>query len=91
MRAATRAAVCRAVRWVVFFTVPLMLDDNKRPHAVKLWLTDREYVDLCKQADREDRKAGEMGRVIVRRYMYGNVAASEQDVHRANRADEGRE
>lgn len=68
-----------------------MLDDNKRPHDVKLWLTDREFIDLCKLAVHEDRKPGEMGRVIVRRFMYGTVAASDGDVHRANSADKGRE
>jgi hypothetical protein len=68
-----------------------MLDDNKRPHAVKLWLTDREFVDLGKQAEREDRKISEMGRVIVRRYMYGNIGVTGTEIHGAISADEGRD
>lgn len=67
-----------------------MPDDNKRPHDLKLWLTDREFIDLCKLAETQDRKPGEMGRVIVRKYMYGNVGAIDCDCNRANSADKGR-
>jgi hypothetical protein len=66
-----------------------MLDDNKRVHDVKSWLTDREYLDLCKQADREDRKPGELMRVILRRFMYGNVGAFTRDCNGTNSADAG--
>lgn len=69
----------------------MQIDDNKRQHDLKLWLTDREYIDLCKQAEREDRKPGEMGRVILRKYMYGNIAACCPEVHGANSADKGKE
>lgn len=68
-----------------------MPDDNKRQHDIKLWLTDREFIDFCKLAEGHDRKPGELGRVIVRRYMYGNVGAIDGDVHRANGADKARE
>jgi hypothetical protein len=67
-----------------------MVDDVKRQHDIKLWLTDREFLDLSKAAEREDRKVGEMGRVIVRRYMYGNIGPACQEIHGANRADAGR-
>jgi hypothetical protein len=67
-----------------------MLDDNKRVHDVKSWLTDREYMDLCKAADREDRKPGELLRVILRRFMYGNVGTAACDCNGTNSADEGR-
>jgi len=68
-----------------------MPDDNKRLHDLKLWLTDREFIDLCKLSEHNDRKPGEMGRVIVRRYMYGNVAVIEPDCNKALSADKGRE
>ena len=68
-----------------------MPDDNKRVTDIKLWLTDREFIDLCKLAETHDRKPGEMGRVILRRYMYGNVAQPECDCNRAISADKGRE
>jgi len=67
-----------------------MVDDVKRQHDIKLWLTDREFLDLSKAAEREDRKVGEMGRVIVRRYMYGNIGPACPEIHGANRADSGR-
>ena len=67
-----------------------MVDDTKRQHDIKLWLTDREFLDLSKAAEREDRKVGEMGRVILRRFMYGNIGACASEFHGANSADKGR-
>jgi len=67
-----------------------MPDDNKRQHDLKLWLTDREFIDFCKLADQQDRKPGELGRVIIRKYMYGNVSACDINVNEANSADKGR-
>lgn len=67
-----------------------MLDDNKRVHPLKLWLTEREYVDLCKLADGEDRKNSESARVIVRRFMYGHIGPATPDFHGANSTDTGR-
>lgn len=66
-----------------------MLDDNKRVHDVKSWLTDREYVDLCKQAEREDRKPSELMRVILRRFMYGSIGNVGLEIHGTNSADKG--
>lgn len=86
------AAFARRARWVVFISannkVNHMPDDNKRPHDLKLWLTDREFIDLCKLADNQDRKPGELGRVILRKYMYGNVGAAGADCNGANSADQ---
>ena len=67
-----------------------MPDDTKRQHDLKLWLTDREFLDLSRMAEREDRKAGEMGRVILRRFMYGNMGACDGSFHGANSPDAGR-
>ena len=67
-----------------------MADDIKRQHDIKLWLTDREFLDLSKAAEREDRKVGEMGRVIIRRFMYGNIGSCQQEFHGPNSADAGR-
>ena len=46
-------------------------DDIKRIHEVKVSLTEREYLGLCKVAEIEDRKASDMGRVLIRRGMFG--------------------
>lgn len=67
-----------------------MVDDTKRQHDLKLWLTDREFLDLSRAAEREDRKVGEMGRVIIRKFMYGNIGACGPEIHGANSAEEGR-
>lgn len=67
-----------------------MADDVKRQHDIKLWLTDREFLDLSKAAEREDRKVGEMGRVIIRRFMYGYIGPAAAEIHGANSPDAGR-
>lgn len=67
-----------------------MADDNKRTEPIKLWLTEQELLDLTRLAIKDDRKPGEMGRVILRRYMYGYIGAFQSDIHGANRTDEGR-
>lgn len=64
-----------------------VVDDRKHSESVKVFLTEREYLDLCRQAVREDRKPGELVRVIVRRSMYGTVGAEAGDVSRAISAD----
>lgn len=66
-----------------------MLDDNKRTEAIKAFFTEREYIDICRQAVREDRKPGELVRVIVRRSMYGSIGADIQEIHGANSAESG--
>ena len=68
-----------------------MLDDNKRSHPLKIWLTEREYIELCKLADAQDRKNSDAGRVIIRRHMFGNIGALPTEIHGANSAEEGRE
>lgn len=66
-----------------------MLDDRKHSEAVKAFFTEREFIDLCRLAAREDRKPGELVRVLVRRSMYGMMAAEADAGNGANRADEG--
>lgn len=68
-----------------------MSDDNKHTERVTVWLTEREFLDLMRMSERADRKAGEMVRVIVRRFMYGNVGACEADNNVANRAEARRD
>ena len=66
-----------------------MLDDSKLTEAIKAFFTEREYLDICRQACREDRKPGDLVRVIVRRSMYGTIGGDAQEVHGANSADGG--
>ncbi|MBP7661277.1 MAG: hypothetical protein KA778_14810 [Burkholderiaceae bacterium] len=67
-----------------------MIDDRKHSEAMKLWLTEREIVDLMRCAAAEDRKPGEMARVMVRQYMYGIVGRRDGESNEANRGDAGR-
>lgn len=67
-----------------------MTDDTKRTEAVKAFFTERELLDLSRQASREDRKVGELVRVIVRRSLYGSMGAEGLDFHGANGEEGGR-
>ena len=67
-----------------------MADDHKRTEALKLWLTEQELLDLTRMAIKDDRKPGEMGRVILRRFIYGYIGAAADEIHGANRAEQGR-
>lgn len=53
-----------------------MADDSKHQRSITVRLTDREYIDLCMEADRSDRKAAELARAWVRERMYGTVRSS---------------
>lgn len=67
-----------------------MLDDNKHTEAMKVWFTEREFHDLCVLAMKDDRKPGEMLRVMVRRAMYGTIGADPQIGNGSNRPDGNR-
>lgn len=64
-----------------------MADDNKHTERVPVNLTEREFLDVCREADRMDMKAGEFVRFIVRRSLYGSVGMT-RCVVTANRGDE---
>lgn len=67
----------------------MSISDIKHTNAVKLWLTDREFLDLSRLAASDDRKVSEMVRVMVRAFMYGHIGTLGVDAHGANSADEG--
>jgi hypothetical protein len=68
-----------------------MVDDRKHTESVRAFFTEREYLDLSRIADREDRKVGEMVRVFVRRSMYGTIGAEAQEGQQSNVHLGGRE
>lgn len=68
----------------------MAVDDQKHTEPVKVWLTERELLDLSRMAAREDRKVSEMVRVMVRRNMYGMVGCGTDENHGAKSPDEGR-
>jgi hypothetical protein len=48
-----------------------MLDDNKHTEVIRLLLTEREIADLRRLARIEQRTPADMGRIVIRQYMYG--------------------
>lgn len=51
-----------------------MADDAKRINCVKVCFDDRLFIDLGRQAAREDRKVADLVHLMVRRHMYGNYS-----------------
>mgnify|MGYP007039181128 CR=1 FL=1 len=49
-----------------------MADDIKRVNCVKVCFSDRLFIDLGREAARQDRTVAELVHLIVRRHMYGN-------------------
>ena len=64
-----------------------MPDDNKHTERVPVNLTEREFLDICREAGRMDMKPAEFVRFLVRRSMYGSVGMSATCSNR-NRSDE---
>lgn len=50
-----------------------MPDDNKHTERVPTNLTEREFLDVCREAGRLDMKPGEFIRFLVRRSLYGSI------------------
>lgn len=65
-------------------------DNQKHTEHVKVWLNERELVDLSRIANREDRKLSELVRVIVRRFMYGSIGSDCDCGNVPNSSDAGR-
>lgn len=51
-----------------------MAEDTKRINCVKVCFDDRLFIDLGRQAAREDRKVADLVHLMVRRHMYGNYS-----------------
>ncbi|WP_101048908.1 hypothetical protein [Macromonas nakdongensis] len=64
-----------------------MPDDNKHTERVPINLTEREFLDVCREAGRLDMKPGEFIRFLVRRSMYGSVGMT-QACGNSNRGSE---
>ena len=68
-----------------------MADDRKHSEPVRAFFTEKQFLDLSRLADREDRKVGEMLRVLALRGMYGMLASEGVDIQTNQRAVEGRQ
>ena len=63
------------------------MSDEKHTQRLTIWLTESEEVDLMRMAASQDRKCSEMGRVAIRRFMYGFIGPEGDSVHVANGAN----
>lgn len=54
-----------------------MAETLKRTECVKVCMEERLFVDLNREAIRQDRKLADFLYVIVRRYAYGNANGSQ--------------
>jgi len=61
-----------------------MLDDNKKTERVPVNLTEREFVDACREATRLDKKPAEYIRYLVRKSLYGSVGMVGHEVNEIN-------
>ena len=64
-----------------------MLNDAKHTETLKVWLTEREIVDLMRIAAEQDRKVSEMARVLLRAGMYGILGRRNLDDNEAIRGE----
>ena len=65
----------------------MSLDDAKHTETLKVWLTEREFVDFMRLATLEDRKPSELARVVLRKHMYGILERYAQESKQTNRAE----
>lgn len=59
-----------------------MADDRKRPNAMTVRLTDREWIDATQQAAIEDRPLADYVHFIIRRSLYGSMGARDADCNK---------
>lgn len=50
-----------------------MSDDSKHTERVPVNFTEREFLDICRESARIDKKPAEFVRFMLRRAMYGSL------------------
>ncbi len=64
-----------------------MLYDNKHTERVPMNLTEREFVDCCREAMRLNKKPAEYIRYILRQSLYGSVGMAGNECNESNRPE----
>ena len=64
-----------------------MVDDNKHSERIPVYLTEREFLDCCRQAAVTDKKPAEYIRYALRLAMYGSVGMTRRDSYEFCSAD----
>ena len=67
-----------------------MADSDKKTECVKIWLSERLFIDLNRLAIHDDRKLSDFIGLLLERYAYGDVRRINRDEEGANRPDAGR-
>jgi len=57
-----------------------MPDDGKKTECVKVWMTERMFRDLSRDAMFDDRKLSDFIGLILERWAYGNTRQKELKV-----------
>lgn len=66
-----------------------MADDIKRVNCVKVCFSDRLFIDLGREAARQDRTVAELVHLMVRRHMYGNYVRDDAQAEGTDRDRDG--
>jgi hypothetical protein len=66
------------------------MTEEKKTEPVKIWMSERLFVDLNRLAIADDRKLSEYIGVILSRHVYGHFTRRPELEDGANRAETGR-
>jgi hypothetical protein len=64
--------------------------DDKKTECIKVWMSEKLFIDLNRAAILDDRKLSEFIGLILERYAYGNARRVDRDEEGPNRPDAGR-
>ena len=67
-----------------------MADSDKKTECVKVWMSERLFIDLNRLAIRDDRKLSEYIHLLLWRHKYGHDNPMPDDDEGPNRPDAGR-
>lgn len=57
-----------------------MAEDGKKTECVKVWMTERMFRDLSRDAMYDDRKLSDFIGLVLERWAYGNTRQRELEV-----------
>lgn len=66
-----------------------MIDDNKRTERIPANFTELEFLHICREATRLDKKPAEFVHFLVRRSLFGSVGMPAQRGNESNSDSEG--
>ncbi len=64
-----------------------MADSDKKTECIKVWMSERLFIDLNRLAILDDRKLSDFIGLILERHAYGNARRTLRDEEGPNRPD----